>query len=55
MFYNVVVEEHLADVFEIEADSPEEALEKAKEMYRKCEIVLEPGYLLDVDFSVDEN
>lgn len=28
MIYNVAVEELVCDVFEIEADSPEEALEK---------------------------
>lgn len=53
MIYNVVIEEHIADVFEIEADSPEEALEKAQKMYYNEEIILEPGELLDVQFSIE--
>lgn len=52
MIYNVAVEELVCDVFEIEADSPEEALEKAEMMYYNEEIVLEPGELLDVQFSI---
>lgn len=55
MIYEVTVEEFLSEIFKIEADSPEEALEKAEMMYYNDEIVLEPGNLLDVDFSVNKN
>ena len=55
MIYKVVIEEHLADTFEIEASSPEEALDKAEEMYSKCEIILSPGNLLDAEFSLAED
>lgn len=55
MIYNIIVEEYIVDTFEINASSQEEALENAQEMYRNCEIVLEPGHLLDVNFSAYED
>ncbi len=53
MIYNVAVEELVWDVFEIEADSQEEALEKAQKLYYNEEIILEPWELLDVQFSIE--
>lgn len=55
MIYKVIIEEHLADTFEIESSSPEEALDKAEKMYSKCEIILSPGNLLDAEFSLAED
>ena len=39
--YMIEVEEILQNVYEIEADSLEEAIDKAEEMYRHEEIVLD--------------
>lgn len=55
MIYEVTVEEFLSETFKIEADSTKEALEKAEIMYYNEEIVLEPGHLLGVDFSINED
>ncbi|WP_270838510.1 DpnD/PcfM family protein [Peptacetobacter hiranonis] len=52
MIYKVLVEEFISEIFEIEADSTEDALNKAAEMYHQCEIILTPGNLLDVEFSI---
>ncbi len=53
MIYKVVIEEHIADTFEIEASSPEEALEKAKEMYYDDEINIDLAELLHIEFYID--
>lgn len=54
MRYNITIEETVADTFEIEANSKEEALEKARELYNNVEIVLEPGTLLETKFTIEE-
>ena len=41
--YAVTIEETVSDVFEIEAESLEEAEEIARAKYKSGEIVLEPG------------
>ena len=41
--YTVVIEELVADEFEVEANDCEEALRIAEEKYRNCEFVLSPG------------
>lgn len=43
MKYKVAIEETVVGEFEVEADSPGEALELAEERYRKGQYVLEPG------------
>jgi hypothetical protein len=47
MKYTILIEEHVSQYFEIEADSENEALEIAEKKYQSCELVLEPGYLLE--------
>ena len=46
--FTVVIEEVLAQSFEVEATSPEEALEIARARYHSGEYVLEPGEVQDV-------
>lgn len=53
MIYNVVIEEHIADVFEIEADSPEEAIEKVEQMYYDDEINLDLAESLHIEFYIE--
>lgn len=45
MKYEVIVEEMVSDVFEIDADSEEEAISKVINMYKAEDIVLSPGNL----------
>ncbi len=45
MKYEIIVEEVISDVFEIDADSEEEAISKAIIMYKSEKIVLSPGNL----------
>lgn len=53
MIYKVVVEEHIADTFEIEADSADDALRKAEKMYYDEEISLDLAELLHVEFYTE--
>ena len=53
MKYLVTVEEIVSDEFEIEATTKEEALNKARTLYEKGEIVLEPGNIINVDFLLE--
>lgn len=41
--FKVAIEETVVDEFTVEADSESEALEIARQKYRKGEFVLEPG------------
>ncbi len=50
MKYKINIQETVSEEFEIEANSEEEALRKAQELYKRGEIVLEPGNILSVDF-----
>lgn len=45
MKYEIVVEEVVSDVFGIDADSEEEAISKAIDMYKSGNLVLAPGNL----------
>lgn len=54
MQFNISIEELISDTFSIEAESKEEALEKARALYREGDLVLEPGNLLDTKFTVEE-
>lgn len=52
----VVIEEVISEEFEIEAESKEDAIEKAIEKYYSCEFVLCPGNLEHKQLAVlDEN
>lgn len=53
MIYNIAVEELVCDVFEIEADSPEDALRKAEKMYYDGEIDLDLAELLHLEFYIE--
>lgn len=53
MIYKVVIEEHLADTFEIEASSPKEALDKAEKMYYADEISLDLAESLHIEFYIE--
>ena len=50
--FTVVIEEVLAQPFDLEASSPEEALEIACTRYRAGDYVLEPGETQDVRLCV---
>ena len=43
MKYTITIEETCTKGFDIEADSAEEAYETAKQKYKSCEFVLDPG------------
>lgn len=45
MKYKVCIEETVSEEFEVDAETPEQALEIAEEKYKNCEFVLEPGEL----------
>lgn len=41
--YNVTIEEHISETFEVEADSLEEAMEIAEKQYYNCEFIIGPN------------
>ena len=47
--YSIEVLEVLSRIVEVEASDEEDAIEKVRQMYRKCEIVLD-----DSDYKVTE-
>ena len=50
--YQIEVEEILQKVVKIEADSFEEAIDKARKMYHDCEIILEAEDLKETNFDL---
>lgn len=52
MKYFINIEETVNGVFEIEANTSEEAFDIARQKYRKCEFANEPGNLTCVRASV---
>lgn len=50
--YNIYIKETLSRIVEIKAESSRDALEEAKRMYRKEEIVLDDGDYDGTDFSI---
>ena len=54
MTISVVITETLTRVIDIDATTPEEALEKAQNLYRGSEIILDSSDFADVGFSIKE-
>jgi len=50
---SVVITETLTRAIDIDATTPEEALEKAQNLYRGSEIVLDSSHFVDVAFSIN--
>lgn len=46
--YTIVIEETVAEEFEIQAKNEADAVEKAMQKYKAAEFVLEPGVLQNV-------
>ena len=53
--YDVEIQETLCKILSVEADSMEDALEKAEEMYSSEEIVLGYGEFIDIDFMPSQD
>lgn len=53
--YQIEVEEILQNVYEIEADSLEEAIDKAEEMYKNEEIILDYESLKETNYREYED
>jgi len=52
MKYTVVIEETIADDFEIDAESEKDAISRAINKYKNAEFVLEPGNIQETKISV---
>lgn len=52
--YRVKITEVLSKEITVEAGSHHEAYEKAKRLYRNCDVVLSADDFSDVDFRVEE-
>ena len=46
--YNIRIEETVTENFTVTADSPEDAVSKARRLYYDGKLVLEPGTLIDL-------
>lgn len=53
--YYITIEETISQVFEIDADNPEQAKELAIKQYNTGEFVLTPGELLDKKIQISDN
>jgi hypothetical protein len=53
--YSIVVTEVLSRIVEVEAVDAEEAMTKARSMYRNCDIVLDASDYELTDFSVKDD
>ena len=53
MKYRVLIEETIVQAFEIEAESEDEAMELAEDMYREGVLVLDNASVSDKSMSVD--
>lgn len=51
--YAIRIEETVSKIFAVEADSELEAIQIAEDNYYGVHFVLEPGDLIDVKFSLD--
>lgn len=50
--YKIYIKETLSRIVNIKAETPQDALEEVKRMYRNSEIVLDDGDYDGVDFNV---
>lgn len=53
--YTITIEETVSEVFYLEANSLEEAKEKAIENYNNSVFVLEPGNLIETNILVEND
>ncbi len=51
----ITIEETISQVFEIDADNPEQAKKLAIKQYNTGEFVLTPGELLDKKIQISDN
>ncbi len=54
MKYSIEVTEVLSRLVEVEAVDEDEAIERVRQMYRKCEIVLDDSDYMETEFSVKD-
>lgn len=54
MKYSIEVLEVLSRIVEVEAADEEDAIERVRQMYRKCEIVLDDSDYILTEFSVND-
>ena len=52
--YSIEVLEVLSRIVEVEASDKEDAIERVRQMYRKCEIVLDDSDYIKTEFSVKD-
>ena len=52
--YSIEVLEVLSRLVEVEASDEEDAIERVRQMYRKCEIVLDDSDYIETEFSVKD-
>ena len=52
--YNVLIKEILERSVEVKANNEEEAIDKARKLYRNCEVILDWNELGEVTFEIDE-
>ncbi len=50
--FTIVIEETVSELFEIEADNAMQAMEIAKEKYKKGEFVLSPGEVITKQMAI---
>ena len=52
--YSIEVLEVLSRIVEVEASDEDDAIERVRQMYRKCEIVLDDSDYIETEFSVKD-
>ena len=52
--YSIEVLEVLSRIVEVEASDKEDAIERVRQKYRKCEIVLDDSDYIETEFSVKD-
>jgi hypothetical protein len=52
--YSIEVLEVLSCIVEVEASDEEDAIEQVRQMYRKCDIVLDDSDYIETEFSVKD-
>ncbi len=54
MKYRVCITETLEKIVEVDSESEDEAVRKVHESYANCDIILDAGDFMDVEFSIME-